>query len=139
MYAAKESGRNACVVFDDALRRRTEEWSEIQRDLHRAIERHEIDLDVQPIVDLTTGAVSFEALARWNHPTKGRIGPNTFIPVAEDSGLIRRLGDHLLELGAAHAAELGAPVIVNVSVRQFNRSLVQQVGALIEQHRLAPG
>ena len=66
-------------------------------------------------------------LARWNHPTRGRLSPAAFIGLAEESGLIGRLGSQILELGASHAAALGCPVSVNVSVRQFNRTLTQQV------------
>ncbi len=139
MYAAKDNGRNGCALFDSTLRHEMAEWSQTQRDLHRAIEHHEVELDLQPVVDLVTGNVAYEALARWNHPTRGRLSPAAFISVAEESGLIRRLGAQLLALAASHAAELGAPISVNVSVHQFNRTLVNQVASLIELHGLAPG
>ena len=139
MYAAKDAGRNGFAVFDHDLRQQMTEWSAIQRDLHRAIEHHEVVLDLQPIVYSRSGTVVHEALARWNHPERGRLAPAAFIQVAEESGLIVRLGAHLLGLGAAHAAELGTAVSVNVSVRQFNRTLVQQVGSLIERFGLARG
>ncbi len=139
MYAAKDNGRNGCALFDSTLRQEMAEWSQTQSDLHRAIEHHEIDLDLQPVVDLGTGTVAYEALARWNHPTRGRLNPAVFIHVAEESGLIRRLGAQLLALAASHAAELRAPISVNVSVHQFNRTLVHQVASLIELHGLVPG
>ena len=137
--AAKRRGRNDVVVCDEPLRRSMAESGEVQRELHRAIDRSEIVLDVQPIIDLGTGSLSYEALARWNHPDRGRLAPGRFIPVAEESGLIRRLGAQLLELGARQAAALGATLSVNVSVRQFDRALVHRVAALIDEQGLAPG
>lgn len=139
MYAAKDAGRNGCALFDMELRERMTDWSDVQRDLHHAIDDDQIELDYQPIIDFRTGAVEYEALARWNHPTRGRLAPGAFIDVAEESGLIVRLGAHILEMGALHAAQLGMPVSVNVSVRQFNRTLVQQVSSLISRHNLRPG
>jgi diguanylate cyclase (GGDEF)-like protein/PAS domain S-box-containing protein len=139
MTTAKGAGGNSYAVFDDALRARMAERSQSLRDLNRAINAREIDLDVQPIFDLRDGSRAYEMLARWNHPTRGRLSPAAFIGLAEQSGLIGRLGHQILELGASHAAELDARVSVNVSVRQFNRTLTQQVGDLIERYRLAPG
>ncbi len=139
MYAAKDAGRNGCALFDMELRQRMADWSDVQRDLHHAIDDDQIELDYQPIIHFSTGKVEYEALARWNHPTRGRLQPGAFIDVAEESGLIVRLGAHILELGALHASELGGPVSVNVSVRQFNRTLVQQVSTLISRHGLRPG
>jgi EAL domain-containing protein (putative c-di-GMP-specific phosphodiesterase class I) len=139
MYAAKEAGRNGYVVFDHALRDQMTAWSQVQHDLYRAIDQHEMDLDLQPIVTLDGVLVGYEALARWNHPSRGRLSPAEFISVAEESGLIERLGSQLLGQGAAHAAALGTMVSVNVSGRQFNRNLVQRVAALIEHHSLDHG
>ncbi len=139
MYAAKDAGRNGCALFDMELRQRMADWSDVQRDLHHAIDDDQIELDYQPIVHFSTGEVEYEALARWNHPSKGRLQPGAFIDVAEESGLIVRLGAHILEMGALHASQLGVPVSMNVSVRQFNRTLVQQVATLISRHGLRPG
>ncbi len=139
MYAVKDAGRNASAFFDLELRQQMTEWSEIQRDLRHAIDNHEMDLYLQPILDFTGGAVVYESLARWNHPVRGHLLPGTFIDVAEESGLINRLGSHLLSMGAQYSAELHAPVSINVSGRQFNRNLVQQVSALISRHNLAGG
>jgi diguanylate cyclase (GGDEF)-like protein/PAS domain S-box-containing protein len=139
MYAAKDAGRNGCALFDSQLRQQMSDWSSVVRDLHRAIDQNQIELDYQPILHFDSGTVEFEALARWQHPTRGRLSPGSFIEVAEESGLIHRLGAHILELGASHAAVLGTPVSVNVSVRQFNRTLVKQVETLIERHQLTPG
>ena len=139
MVTAKSAGGNGYAVFDATLRERMTERTQALRDLNRAIQHREIDLDVQPIIDLADGTRSYEVLARWNHPTRGRLSPAAFIGLAEESGLIGRLGSQILELGASHAAALDARVSVNVSVRQFNRSLTQQVASLIERFHLAPG
>lgn len=139
MATAKSGGGNGYAVFDATLRDRMHERAEALRELSRAIQHREIDLDVQPIIDLRDGTRSYEMLARWNHPTRGRLSPAAFIGLAEESGLIGRLGSQILELGASHAAALGARVSVNVSVRQFNRTLTQQVSALIDRYRLDRG
>ena len=142
MYAAKESGRNGCVVFDQALREETEEWTRVRRDLRHAIDDGQFELHLQRIHrvgDETGPPLAYEGLARWNHPTRGLMSPYSFIEVAEDSGQIVALGSRLLEIGAAHAAALDAPVCVNVSVRQFNRALVAEVKHLIEVNGLRPG
>jgi diguanylate cyclase (GGDEF)-like protein/PAS domain S-box-containing protein len=139
MLTAKAAGGNGYAVFDATLRQQMLERSAALRDLNRAINHREIDVDVQPIIDLRDGSRSYEVLARWNHPTKGRLSPAAFIGLAEQSGLIGRLGHQILELGASHAAALDTRVSVNVSVRQFNRTLTQQVASLIEQYHLRPG
>ncbi len=139
MTTAKSAGGNGYAVFDAALREKMAERAGALRELNRAINLREIDLDVQPIIDLRDGSRSYEMLARWNHPTRGRLSPAAFIGLAEQSGLIGRLGSQILELGASHAAALDARVSVNVSVRQFNRTLTQQVASLIERFDLAPG
>lgn len=142
MYAAKEAGRNGCVVFDQALRDRTAEWAQVQRDLGRAIDGGQFELHLQRIYQPgheSEGAIAYEALARWNHPERGLLAPGSFIGVAEESGLIVQLGSQLLKMGAAHAAALDSTVCVNVSVRQFNRALVDEVEHLIDLHRLRPG
>ncbi len=139
MTTAKSAGGNGYAVFDAQLREKMAERAGALRELNRAINLREIDLDVQPIIDLRDGSRSYEMLARWNHPTRGRLSPAAFIGLAEQSGLIGRLGHQILELGASHAAALDARVSVNVSVRQFNRTLTQQVASLIERFDLAPG
>ena len=93
MYAAKHSGKNRFETFEagtefDALAK-----LELETALRRALDRDEFFVHYQPIVDLATGQiVGAEALARWNHPDHGMIAPDTFIPLAEDIGLIGELG-----------------------------------------------
>ena len=139
MSAAKRNGGNAIVVFDDNMRLEIDEWTAVQRDLRRAIERNEFELEFQPIVDLHNGAISFEALIRWNHPARGRLLPDAFIPVAEESGLIRQIGRWVLTESARAAAELDADVSINISVHQFNDALVADFEQAVADTHLRPG
>ncbi len=89
MYRAKAGGRARYAVFDASLRAHIADQLHLERDLRRAIDGDELFLAYQPIYDLGSGRInSFEALLRWNHPERGLVGPDVFIPIAEDSGLI---------------------------------------------------
>jgi EAL domain-containing protein (putative c-di-GMP-specific phosphodiesterase class I) len=114
---------------------------ELEQDLRRAIERDQLRLHFQPIVELSTGRiVSLEALVRWAHPTRGLVGPADFIPLAEETGFIRRIGRWVLEQACRTAkgwpSVAGAPdglsVSVNLSAREFARAdLVDEVAAIL--------
>ncbi len=127
MYRAKEKGRARLEVYDEAMRRRTTNRRMLAEQLSAAILDGDIDVHYQPQVNLRTGeVVSVEALARWNHPTRGPLDPNEFIQLAEDTGLIVGLGLSVLHRACADAAEwhrqLGAQaprVAVNLSLRQL--------------------
>jgi diguanylate cyclase (GGDEF)-like protein/PAS domain S-box-containing protein len=89
MYAAKERGKARAVVFDATLHSQALERIELESDLRVAVERNELRVDFQPIVELTTGeATGAEALVRWQHPTRGLMSPAWFIPTAERSGQV---------------------------------------------------
>lgn len=91
MFSAKESGRACHAMFDQALRDRAVARLTLESDLRRAIERDEIVLHYQPILDVETGRwAGVEALARWQHPDQGLVGPDQFIPMAEETGLMAR-------------------------------------------------
>jgi diguanylate cyclase (GGDEF)-like protein/PAS domain S-box-containing protein len=97
MYRAKSEGRARCALFDAALRAQIEDQVQLEAELRVAIEQDQIGLAYQPLYDLAEGSiVGFEALARWNHPQRGPIGPDRFIPIAEESGLIGALTDRVL-------------------------------------------
>ena len=104
MVAAKRNGKNRIVAFGDGLGSAARERLMLEGDLRRAIEEGEIKVHYQPEFDLATNTiVRFEALARWAHPTLGPIPPLSFIPVAEESGLIVPLGAYVMERACADA------------------------------------
>jgi len=127
MYTAKGQGRGRHVMFEARMHTSALARLELQEDLRRAVERGEFSLDYQPIFRLSTGqVVGLEALLRWNHPTRGRVQPGAFIPIAEETGLIVPLGEWVVRRAVADAAPWcdgplahAAPsVTVNLSGRQ---------------------
>ncbi len=96
-YYAKALGGNRCVVFDSSMREASRRRVDLIDDLRRALSRDQIAVEYQPIFDLRSERlIGYEALARWQHPTKGDIAPSEFIPIAEDVGLIESLGQYVL-------------------------------------------
>lgn len=128
MYAAKKAGKSRYEVFRRDMRAQTLQRARMEQDLGRAIELDEIDVFFQPIVDLGTDrVVAVEALARWLHPEMGMISPAQFIPIAEESGLIREVGRHVLRRACRTVqtwreslpGNENLSATVNVSVRQL--------------------
>ncbi|WP_449385923.1 putative bifunctional diguanylate cyclase/phosphodiesterase [Cellulomonas soli] len=125
MYAAKSAGRGAVRVFETPLLERAQSRLELESHLRRAVERSELVVEYQPMVDLRTGEVaSIEALVRWHHPSWGVVPPDRFIPAAESTGTIVGIGEWVLRRACLDAVELNRgrelplAVTVNVSVRQ---------------------
>ncbi|MBN9345294.1 MAG: bifunctional diguanylate cyclase/phosphodiesterase, partial [Devosia sp.] len=122
LYAAKTEARGAHRFFEPSMHIELMQRQALRSDLANAIERGEFALAYQPLVDLRTDRVaSFEALLRWNHPRRGPISPEEFIPVAEESGLIVPIGEWVLRQAAREAMRWPADVAVavNLSPRQF--------------------
>ena len=147
MYRAKENGRARCEIFDQAMRERASQRLEVQNDLRLALQRGEVKAWFQPIVELRTGRITgCEALARWEHPERGLLLPDSFIPHAEETGAIVALGGAVL-VDACRQVALwnhqrpmsdALTVSVNVSARQLSSSLlVQTVSDALEKSGLA--
>ncbi len=145
-YAAKESGRNQYQVFSEAMLRESQDRLSMDTALRHALVREELFLHYQPLVSLTTGRViGMESLLRWHHPRLGVISPATFIPLAEETGLILAIGEWALKRSCQQAKilcdELGMDlsVSVNLSPRQFEQSnLLQVIGEALSASGLPP-
>jgi diguanylate cyclase (GGDEF)-like protein/PAS domain S-box-containing protein len=143
MYRAKDLGRNNYQLWTSGMNARALERMALESRLRHALEREEFVLHYQPIVDLGSGAiVGMEALLRWRHPERGLVGPDTFIPVAEDSRLIIPIGEWALgeacrQLRRWHDAGFSSlRVAVNLSGRQFQQ---QDLAEVVERALQAAG
>lgn len=125
MYAAKERGRNTLVYFDGHMAETVRSRTELEKELHQALEREEFEVYYQPRVDVATNTIrAVEALVRWNHPRLGLVMPAHFIPACESTGLIGALGLWVLAQAARQQVAWAAQgwdlvVSVNLSPRQF--------------------
>ncbi|MCW5981817.1 MAG: EAL domain-containing protein [Bryobacteraceae bacterium] len=144
MYRAKRKGLARYEIFTPEMQADALSRLQLESDLHRALERGEIDVYLQPIVSVADGLVAgFEALARWRHPQRGLVLPDEFIPVAEETGLITPLGDAILRRACEWAARLPAAspvsVAVNCSVQQLNSAgFADRLGQILAETGLAP-
>lgn len=142
LYRAKGAGRNGYCFFDPEMSAVASARQEIESDLRRAIQQNELELHYQPILEARTGKISgAEALIRWRHPNKGLIFPDSFIPLAEETGLITQIGEWVLRTACAEAAKWprGIKVAVNLSMMQFKRpNLADSVMAALTDSGLSP-
>jgi diguanylate cyclase (GGDEF)-like protein len=142
MYQAKEGGRNTFRFFTQRMHEELMEYHELERDMREGLVRDEFRLAFQPKVNLLTKRLQgLEALLRWTSPTRGEVGPATFIPVAEQSGHIVPLGYWVLDQVCRQITEWRAagypvvPVSLNVSARQFQLpDFHQRVAEAIARH-----
>jgi len=145
MYQAKAMGKGTHCLFESSMHEAAVERLELEGDLRRAIERNELALHYQPIVDLGTSRLAgVEALVRWHHPERGLLGPDSFIPIAEDSGIILALGRWVLHDACAtiagwQDAAPGLSLAVNLSARHFaHPALLQDVSDALQSSGLDP-
>jgi diguanylate cyclase (GGDEF)-like protein/PAS domain S-box-containing protein len=148
MYHAKGNGKAALAVFEPGMNLEALDRLELESDLRVAIQEEQFSLVYQPIVDIASGRLrEVEALIRWNHPERGLVSPNAFIPLAEETGLICAIGKWVLRESFRQVQEWNeglAPsecvlLSVNVSGRQFQeKEFVQDLRALIAEVGIDP-
>ena len=149
MYSAKSLGKNRCELYEPSMHAAALDRLDLAGDLDGAVEHGEFALEYQPVVTLATGAISgIEALIRWNHPTRGRLQPDTFIPLAEETGAIIAMGRWVVREACKQACvwrdEFGADpplaMNVNVSARQLlDADFVDDVSRALDQCGMEPG
>ncbi|MDP9351864.1 MAG: EAL domain-containing protein, partial [Chloroflexota bacterium] len=148
MYRAKKNGKARYEVFDPGVDSQPTDSLELEADLRHAIERGELRLYYQPKVELATGKmIGVEALLRWEHPRRGLVLPEQFIPIAEETGLILPIGRWILDEACTQAREWQrqypgtslTEMCVNVSARQFGHpELIEHVGEALRETGLNP-
>ena len=148
MYAAKSSGTGSWRVFEAAMHQAALQRLELEAQLRGAIDRDELILHYQPLIALGEDeVVGFEALVRWQHPTRGLVAPMEFVPIAEDTGFIIPIGTWVLEQACAAATRWpgrknGEPmqISVNLSARQlFDPNLVDTARSIVSRNGLEAG
>ncbi len=150
MYRAKHnSAAQGCVLFDENMHQQARHRLSMENDLRRAIERQQLYLEYQPLINLRNGRpAGFEALLRWQHPQRGRSSPEVFIPIAEETGLIRPIGAWVLREAAQQMVhwqqqtQSTEPLQINVNVsrKQLDpqAQLPQTVRSVLDQSGLDP-
>ncbi|MDJ0688768.1 MAG: EAL domain-containing protein [Xenococcaceae cyanobacterium MO_188.B32] len=146
MYSAKERGKARYEVFDPSMHELAIKRLQLETDLRRGLERQEFQVYYQPITSLQTGNLSgFEALARWQHPTRGLISPTEFIPIAEETGLIISFGNWLLKEACQqlrhwqvkYNSHPPLKISVNLSGKQLTeQNLVDKIEEILQETNL---
>ncbi|NTV50623.1 MAG: bifunctional diguanylate cyclase/phosphodiesterase [Geobacteraceae bacterium] len=141
MYEVKAKGRDGVFLFNEEMSDRVEKNMEIERLLHFALPNHEITLQYQPLVDSRGKVIGAEVLARWNSSAIGPVPPDKFIDIAEQTGLIIELGNHILETSFQTLREWCDAGItlqqlsINISMRQLTHyTFVEQVETLVQRY-----
>jgi diguanylate cyclase (GGDEF)-like protein len=148
MYTAKESGKNRVAVFEPTMHTAIVARHALSAELSKSLGRGELAVFYQPIIDLQTGIpTGVEALVRWRHPTRGLVGPDEFIPLAEETGVILPIGAWVLQEACAQAARwsaygrdgLGLSVTVNLAAQQLaEASFVDDLRRIMRETGLPP-
>ena len=147
MYIAKQNGKGRYVLFDQDMHDKMIQRLQLEQDLRHAVDRNELRLVYEPIVDLVTGQTAgFETLVRWVHPQRGQVSPAEFIPLAEDLNLIGQIGQWIVQKACAQLADWRGRGIkhlflnVNLSRGQlYEPNLVELFREQIQTHGLNPG
>ncbi len=149
MYRAKSKGKSRFQLFDKEMHESAIKRLQLETELRQALKRKEFCLFYQPIVDINTRALSgFEALVRWNHPQKGFVPPDEFIPVLEENNLILTLGKWVFQEGCRQLMEWRRQIdgsdhlqmSINLSVKEFSQlNLIEQISETLAQTGVDPG
>ncbi|WP_186375888.1 EAL domain-containing protein [Hyella patelloides] len=146
MYRAKSLGKGKYQVFTPKMYEKAHQLLKIETDLHRAIKEKELTVYYQPIVNLTTGnIVGFEALVRWLHPQKGLIPPGSFLPVAEEAGLICSIGSLVMEEACHQLAQWqkqgfdSLKIAINLAAQQLSQTdLITEIDCILTKNQIHP-
>lgn len=143
LYHAKDNGGGGYVIFDPMMRQATLQRLELENELRLALQQNQLQVYYQPIVQLSSGKIiGFEALARWHHPEKGFISPCDFIPVAEETGLIKEIGELVLTMACQQLASWNKQnsygnndltISVNISGKQLQSDLPQIIDQVLAE------
>lgn len=142
LYRAKHDGRNTFRFFEPEMDAALQERRRLERDLRMALRNGELEVRYQPQYELETGRLTgYEALLRWQHPTRGEIEPAVFVPIAEDTGLIMPIGEWVLRTACTYAATWPAHIslAVNLSPAQFkSQDIVGSITRILKETGFAP-
>lgn len=142
LYRAKEDGRSTFRFFEPAMDAALQRRRRLENDLRNALRKNQLYLDYQPQFDLVTGKLTgYEALVRWWHPSEGEVPPSTFIPIAEETGLIVPLSEWILKTACTYATTWPADtkLAVNLSPAQFKtQNVYEVVRRVLAETGLAP-
>ncbi|MEG2441285.1 MAG: EAL domain-containing protein [Acetivibrio sp.] len=146
LFAAKNNGKNTYCYYEETINKDLTEKLELQSQLRTAIENKEFVVFYQPQLDLKRNRIfGFEALVRWNHPTKGLVSPNDFIPIAEEAGLIIPIGNWVLEEACKQLKEwedkgfCDISIAVNLSSKQFrDQNLKKKLCTVLNETGINP-
>ena len=141
LFRAKSEARGSMRFFEMSMDKQLREKRALQQDLRNAIARDELELHYQPQAHIGGEITGFEALVRWHHPRFGLVAPGTFIPLAEETGIIVSLGEWILRTACREAASWPRPlrIAINLSPVQFQRGdLAKLVHEVLLETGLSP-
>lgn len=145
MYRVKEQGRGTHLFFEEKMNIEEVERANLERDMRHALERNEFSLYYQPIINIkTSNIVGVEALIRWHHPSKGMIPSSKFIAIAEETGIIEKIGDWVLRTACNQLSDweennvILERIAVNISSRQFiQKDFEEKVSNILKETNIA--
>lgn len=146
MYKAKDNGRHTFNFYSDTFDMSSMARLNLEEDMRQALKQDEFELYFQPKIDINKQCIKgLEALIRWHHPKRGMVSPAEFIPLAEESGLIVKIGEWVLESACQHLQKWQnagfemVPLSVNVSGIQFKRTALPEfIAELLEKYQISP-